>query len=62
MNNCLSEHSKHINVKCPFFWKYVDEGHAKTSKCSTEEQQADYVTKGLVFEEFVNHRKSDQGW
>ena len=38
MNHNLSEHSKHLNVKRHFFWEYVDEGHVKISKCSTEEQ------------------------
>ena len=38
MSHSLSECSKHLNVKWHFFWEYVDEGHVKISKCSTEEQ------------------------
>ena len=40
----------------------MDEGHVKISKCSTDEQQADYLTKCLVFEKFEIKRKSNQGW
>ena len=50
MNHCLSEHSKLLNVKWHFFWEYVDEGHVENSKCSTDKQQADSLTKGLVLE------------
>ena len=52
MNHSLSEHSKHLNVKWYFFWEYLDEGHVIISKCSTEDQHADYLTRGLVFEKF----------
>ena len=45
-NNFLSEHSKYLNVKWHFFWEYVDEEHVKILKCSTDEQQADYLAKG----------------
>ena len=38
MNHCLSDHSKHLNVKWHFFWEYVDEGHVKISKCIIDEQ------------------------
>ena len=38
VNHCLPEHSKYLNVKWHFFWEYVDEGHVKISKCSTDEQ------------------------
>ena len=55
MNHSLSEHSEHFNVKSHFFWEYVDEGHVKISKCSTEDHCAE---KGLVFEKFANNRKS----
>ena len=61
MNHSLSEPSKHLNARCHFFSEYVDEVHVKISKCSTEDQCADYLTKGLVVEEFVNNRKSIQG-
>ena len=37
-NDSLSGHSNHLNVKWHIFWEYVDEGHVKISKCSTEEQ------------------------
>ena len=56
------EQSKHLNVKWHFFWEYVDDGHVKISKCSTDEQRADYFTRGLVFEKFDRNRKSNQGW
>ena len=57
MNHCLSKHSIHLNVKWHFFWENVDEGHVKISKCSTDEQRAGYLTKGLVFEKFKNNRE-----
>ena len=62
MNHCLSECSKSINIRCHFFWEYVHEGHVKISKCSTSEQQADYLTNGVGFEKFENNTKSNQGW
>ena len=62
MNHSLYECSMHLNVKWHFNWEYVDEGHVKISKCSTEDQHADYLTKGLVFEKFANNRKSNQAW
>ena len=62
MNHSLSELSKHLNIKWHFFWDYVDEGHVKISKCSTEDQCADYLTKGLVFKTFANNTKCNQGW
>ena len=37
-NHCLSEHSKLLNAEWHFFWEYVDEGHVKISRCSTDEQ------------------------
>ena len=40
----------------------MDEGYVEVSKCSTDEQQAAYLTKGLVLEKFENNRKSNQGW
>ena len=49
MNHCLSEHSKHLNVKWYFFLECVDDGQVKISKCSTDEQQADYLTKRFGF-------------
>ena len=62
MNCSLSEHCKRINAKCHFFLENVDEGHVKISKCHTDDQCADYLTKGFVFEKFANNRKSNQGW
>ena len=62
MNHSLSECSKHLNVKWHCSWEYVDEGHVKISKWSTEDQCTDYLTKGLVVEKFVSNRKSNQGW
>ena len=35
MTHCLSELSKHLNVKWNFFWEYEDEGHANISHCSS---------------------------
>ena len=54
--------SLHLNVKWDFFWEYVDEGQVKISKCSTDDQQADYLKFVLVFEKFGNNRISNQGW
>ena len=35
---------------------------ASVVKCSTDEQQADYMMKGLVPEKFEANWKKSQGW
>ena len=47
-NQRLSDQSKSLNTKYHFFWEWINSGMASVVKCSTHEQQADYMTKGLV--------------
>jgi len=61
-NQQLSDRSRHLNVKFHFFWEQVNNGNLKVSKISTHEQQADYMTKGLVREIFERIRAFNQGW
>ena len=61
-NQRLSDWSKSLNTKYHFFWEWINGGMASMVKCSTDEQQADYMTKGLVPEKFEANRKTSQGW
>ena len=61
-NHQLSNRSKSLNTKYHFFWEWINGGMASVVKCSTDEQQADYMTKGLVPERFEANRKKSQGW
>ena len=61
-NQRLSDQSKSLNTKYHFFWEWINGGMASMVKCSTDEQQANYMTKGLVAEKFESNRKKSQGW
>ena len=63
----LSERSKALNVKWHFFWEHVrckrnPTGTVLVSPIATDEQRADYLTKGLPAEKFEALRKLSQGW
>ena len=61
-NQRLSDGSISLNTKYYFFWEWINDGMASMVKCSTDEQQADYMTKGLIPEKFEANRKKTQGW
>ena len=61
-NQRLSDRSKSLNTKYHFFWEWINDGMASVVKCSTHEQRADYMTKGLVPEKFESNRKNSQRW
>ena len=58
-NQRLSDRSKSLNTKYHFFWEWINDGMASVVKCSTDKQQADYMTKGLVPEKSESNH---QGW
>ena len=47
-NQRLSDRSKSLNTKYHFFWEWINDGMASVVKCSKDEQRADYMTNGLV--------------
>jgi hypothetical protein len=64
-NQLLSPRSRHLNVKWHFFWEQVKEtktATVKISKINTEDQRADFLTKGLSKETFERMRALNQGW
>ena len=61
-NQKLSDCSKWLNVKLHFFWEYINKGFAKVTKIDTNNQCANYFTKGLSFEKFEGNHKQNQGW
>ena len=67
-NQRLSPRSRYFNSKLHFFWSYVydpernPQGWLTIVKCPTEEQNADYLTKGLARFPFEANRKRVQGW
>ena len=60
-NQRLSDQSKSLNTKYHFFWEWINDGMASVVKCSTDEQQADYMMKGLIPEKFESNQKKSQG-
>jgi hypothetical protein len=67
-NQRISSRSKYFNVKYHFFWQFVyhkeknPTGWLIIEKCPTEEQRADYLTKGLTRELHEANRLSVQGF
>ena len=45
-----------------FFWQAVQENKVEVVSCATTEQDADYLTKPLVYEVFLANRMRVQGW
>ena len=60
----ITARTKHWAVKSHFFWEHVNDKTKRISiiKVDTKEQQADYLTKGLTKDLFVNCRTLNQGW
>jgi hypothetical protein len=61
-NHRITSRTKYYNVKYHWFHSLFDEGVFTIEKCSTEDQSADYLTKGLVRFNFERNRKRLQGW
>ena len=60
----VTSRTKHWCVKFHFFWSYVNnvDNNTKCVRISTNEQRADYLTKGLTKDTFERYRKMNQGW
>ena len=61
-NQRLSDRSKFLNTKWHHFWEAVNDKRVVVSRIESENQRADYLTKGLVVEKFEHNRKLNQGW
>ena len=63
-NQKITSRTKHWCIKWHFFWEHLND-ESKNMKCikvSSEEQRADYLTKGLTRDTFENCQKLNQGW
>jgi hypothetical protein len=58
----ISARTKYFAVKYHWFHSLHEEGEFAIEKCSTDDQRADYLTKGLVRFSFERNRFSIQGW
>ena len=62
-NHKITNRTKYFLVKWHWFWEIYNEGKEFTIvKCPTDKQRADYLTKQLPLDLFVNNRKCVQGW
>jgi hypothetical protein len=62
LNHRLNHNTRYFNSKYHHFWEHVDSGEIKIQKIDTQEQRADYLTKGLTREAFERIRRFVQGW
>ena len=58
----ITSRTKYYATKWHFFWEKVKRGIVKVVKVPSDEQCADYFTKGLVRDLFEKCRKHVQGW
>ena len=58
----VTNRTRYYAVKWHWFWEAHRLGKFKVEPVDTNEQDADYFTKGLVQEPFESNRKSNQGW
>ena len=60
----VTSRTKHYHVKYHFFWYHINmpKNNIKVVRVPTEEQRADYLTKGLTRDVFQNCRLLNQGW
>ena len=58
----VTNRTRYYAVKWHWFWDAVRNNKVKIEPIATNEQDADYLTKGLVQEPFESNRKSNQGW
>jgi hypothetical protein len=62
VNQRLTNRTKYFLVKFHWFWSHQKNGDFTIYKVGTEEQKADYMTKGLPRESHERNRFSVQGW
>ena len=58
----VTNRTRYYAVKWHWFWDAVRNNKVKIEPIATNEQDTDYLTKGLVQEPFESNRKSNQGW
>ena len=58
----LTSRTRHYHCRWHFFWQAVQTGQVEVIYCETQEQDADYMTKPLVFVTFIANRRRVQGW
>jgi hypothetical protein len=61
-NKRITNRTKYFLVKYHWFWSQHEHGEFTIFKIGTQEQLADYFTKGLPRESFERNRLSVQGW
>ena len=58
----ITRRTRYYLTKYHHFWSAVNNGDVTVHKCSTHEQKADMLTKGLARDTFEKIRKLNQGW
>ena len=58
----LTNRTRHYHCRWHFFWQSVQENVVEVVYCTTAEQDADYLTKPLVYNVFIANRLRVQGW
>ena len=58
----LTSRTRHYHARWHFFWQAVQTGRVEVVYCETDLQDADYLTKPLVFDKFIPNRRRVQGW
>ena len=63
-NQRITSRTRQYLARWHFFWNIVNDPQQNIDivYCPTNEQEADYLTKGLDFETFIRLRKLVQGW
>jgi hypothetical protein len=61
-NNKILNCTKYFLVKYHWFWSHHENGELVVYKINTQDQLADYFTKGLARESFEHNRMAVQGW
>ncbi|KAI2500679.1 hypothetical protein MHU86_13829 [Fragilaria crotonensis] len=62
VNQRITNCTNYFQVKWHFFWQHVRDGTVAIVNVDTQEQRADFLTKGLNRESFECVRKLVQGW
>ena len=58
----LTNRKRHYHCRWHFFWQAIQENKVKVVYCATTEQNADYLTKPLVYVVFLANCMQVQGW
>jgi hypothetical protein len=61
-NKRITNRTKYFLVKYHWFWSHHERNEFVVYKIDTQEQLADYFTKGLSRESFERNRLAVQGW